>query len=93
MTKVKRRKANKVVSILTTCTFLYLFIAMFVFSAINSSANIEVEDLQKEIKEQKLVNESYKQKIDQLTGVENMEVVAAKEGLEYNNNNVIVIHE
>ena len=36
MTKVKRRKANKVVSILTTCTFLYLFIAMFVFSAINS---------------------------------------------------------
>ncbi len=93
MTKVKRRKANKVVSILTTCTFLYLFIAMFVFSAINSSANIEVEDLQKEIKEQKLVNESYKQKIDQLTGAENMEVVAAKEGLEYNNNNVIVIHE
>ena len=48
MTKVKRRKANKVVSILTTCTFLYLFIAMFVFSAINSSANIEVEDLQKD---------------------------------------------
>lgn len=93
MTKVKRRKANKVVSILTTCTFLYLFIAMFVFSAINSSANIEVEDLQKEIKEQKLVNESYKQKIDQLTGAENMEVVAAQEGLEYNNNNVIVIHE
>lgn len=93
MTKVKRRKANKVVSILTTCTFLYLFIAMFVFSAINSSANIEFEDLQKEIKEQKLVNESYKQKIDQLTGAENMEVVAAKEGLEYNNNNVIVIHE
>ena len=93
MTKVKRRKANKVVSILTTCTFLYLFIAMFVFSAINSSANIEVEDLQKEIKEQKLVNESYKQKIDQLTGAENMEVVAAKEGLEYNNSNVIVIHE
>ena len=93
MTKVKRRKANKVVSILTTCTFLYLFIAMFVFSAINSSANIEVEDLQKEIKEQKLVNESYKQKIDQLTGAENMEVVEAKEGLEYNNNNVIVIHE
>ena len=93
MTKVKRRKANKVVSILTTCTFLYLFIAMFVFSAINSSANIEFEDLQKEIKEQKLVNESYKQKIDQLTGAENMEVVAAKEGLEYNNNNVIVIDE
>ena len=93
MTKVKRRKANKVVSILTTCTFLYLFIAMFVFSAINSSANIEVEDLQKEIKEQKLVNESYKQKIDQLTGAENMEVVAAQVGLEYNNNNVIVIHE
>ena len=93
MTKVKRRKANKVVSILTTCTFLYLFIAMFVFSAINSSANIEVEDLQKEIKEQKLVNESYKQKIDQLTGAENMEVVAAKEGLEYNNNNIIVINK
>ena len=93
MTKVKRRKANKVVSILTTCTFLYLFIAMFIFSALNSSANIEVEDLQKEIKEQKLVNESHKQKIDQLTGAENMEVVAAQEGLEYNNNNVIVIHE
>ena len=93
MTKVKRRKANKVVSILTTCTFLYLFIAMFVFSALNSSANIEVEDLQKEIKEQKLVNESYKQKIDQLTGAENMEIVSAQEGLEYNNNNVIVIHE
>ena len=93
MTKVKRRKANKVVSILTTCTFLYLFIAMFIFSALNSSANIEVEDLQKEIKEQKLVNESHKQKIDQLTGAENMEIVAAQEGLEYNNNNVIVIHE
>ena len=53
----------------------------------------EVERLKKNVTKQEKVNESLTMKVNELISLENMQLVAAQEGLEYNNNNVIVIQK
>lgn len=78
---------------LTVITIVFLFVSVLFFKAQLSSVNIEVEKLKKDVTKQEKINESLTMKQNELISLENMQLVAAEEGLEYNNSNVIVIQK
>ena len=87
MAKQRKRKTKfeKMMITLTVTTVAFVFVSVFFFKAQLSSVNIEVERLKKSVTKQEKVNE--------LISLENMQLVAASNGLEYNNNNIIVIQK
>ena len=89
----KRARYQKKLFTLTIFTICFVFTSIFFFKAQLSSVNIEVEKLKKEITKQEKVNESLTMKENELISLENMQLVAANNGLEYNNNNIIVIQK
>ena len=91
MAKKRRTKFEKSMITLTMCTIFCVFISLFFFKARLSSVNIEVEKLKKSVSKQEKINESLTMKVNELVSLENMQLVAAQSGLEYNNNNIIVI--
>lgn len=95
MAKKKRGKTKfeRMMISLTVVTAFCVFISVFFFKAQLSSVNIEVERLKKEVSKQENLNESLTMKVNELISFENMQLVAAEEGLEYNNNNIIVINK
>ena len=54
---------------------------------------MEKQDRKIELTKQEKVNESLTMKVNELISLENMQLVAASNGLEYNNNNIIVIQK
>lgn len=95
MAKQRRRKTKfeRMMISLTVSTAFCVFISLFFFKAQLSSVNIEVEKLKKDVTKQQKVNESLTMKVNELVSLENMQLVAANSGLEYNNNNIIVIQK
>lgn len=76
---------------LTLSTIFCAFVSVLFFKIQLSSVNIEVEKLKKNITKEEKINESLTMKVNELVSLENMQLVAASNGLEYNNNNIIVI--
>ena len=95
MARKRRRKTKFERSMisLTFTTAFCVFVSLFFFKAQLSSVNIEVERLKKDVTKQQKVNESLTMKVNELVSLENMQLVAASSGLEYNNNNVSVIQK
>ena len=91
----RRRKTRleKMMISLTITTIFCVFVSVFFFKAKLSSVNIEVERLKKDVSRQEKINESLIMKVNELVSLENMQYVAAQSGLEYNNNNIIVINK
>ena len=89
----KRARFEKRMIMLTFITLCFVFVSIFFFKAQLSSINIEVEKLKKDVTKQEKVNESLTMKVNELVSLENMQLVAANNGLEYNNNNIIVIQK
>ena len=58
-----------------------------------SSLNIEVERLERNVKNQKETNQSLTMKINELASLENINVVANSAGLAYNNGNIRLVVE
>ncbi len=94
MARQKRRKTKfeKMMISLTITTVAFAFVSVF-FKAQLSSVNIEVEKLKNSVTKQEKINESLTMKVNELISLENMQLVAASNGLEYNNNNIIVIQK
>ena len=93
MARTKKRKYRSTLMVLTTIAIIFVFVTVFFFNAQLSSVNIEVERLKKDITKQEKINESLTMKVNELISLENMQLVAASNGLEYNNNNIIVIQK
>ena len=89
----KKRRYQKTIVSLTVTTLFCVFVSIFFFKAQLSSINIEVEKLKKTVTKQEKVNESLTMKVNELISLENMQLVAAQEGLEYNNDNIVVIQK
>ena len=89
----KKTKIEKSMITLSWVTIICVFVSLFFIKARLSSVNIEVERLKKEVVKQEKKNESLTMKVNELVSLENMQLVAAQGGLEYNNNNVIVINK
>ena len=92
-TKKKKSKIEKSMMMLTVFTVLCVFVSVFFLKSHLSSVNIEVEKLKKKITKQEKINESLTMKVNELISLENMQSVAMEEGLEYNNNNVVIIQK
>ena len=93
MARRKRLKYQKRLFTLTIITLCFVFVSIFFFKAQLSSINIEVEKLKKDVTKQEKLNESLTMKVNELISLENMQLVAKEEGLEYNNNNIVVIRK
>ena len=91
--KTKKTKIEKALSTITALVVIVVFVSFLFFKAQLSSVNIEVEKLKKDVAKQEKINESLTMKQNELISLENMQLVAAEEGLEYNNSNVIVIQK
>lgn len=89
--KKRKTKFEKTMISLTLSTIFCVFISVLFFKVQLSSVNIEVEKLKKSVSKEEKINESLTMKVNELVSLENMQLVAASNGLEYNNNNIIVI--
>ena len=56
-----------------------------------SESNIELERMKKKIDKQESINESINMKINELASLSNIQDVAKEHGLDYNNDNIIVV--
>ena len=89
--KKRKTKFEKTMISLTLSTIFCVFISVLFFKVQLSSVNIEVDKLKKSVSKEEKINESLTMKVNELVSLENMQLVAANNGLEYNNNNIIVI--
>ena len=89
--KVKLCRLEKMLIKLCTVVLLLFPVTVVLSKAALSNMNLEVEKLKRNINVQKNSNESLTMKVNELVSLENMQLVAANNGLEYNNNNIIVI--
>ena len=89
----KRSKFENTITFISSIIVIFLFISLLFFKSQLSSLNIEVEKIKKSITKQEKVNESLTMKVNELVSLENMQLVANNAGLEYNNNNIIVIQK
>ena len=97
MRKVKKRlkmsKFEKLLYIFTAVMVLVSPLAIVFTQATLSEINFKVEKNKKQISTQTKTNESLTMKINELASLENVNAVANKEGLAYNNGNIRIITE
>ena len=56
-----------------------------------SESNIELECIKRKVEKQESINESVAMKINELASLSNIQDVAKEHGLDYNNDNIIVV--
>lgn len=56
-----------------------------------SESNIELERIKRKVEKQESINESVTMKINELASLSNIQDVAKEHGLDYNNDNIIVV--
>lgn len=97
MKKIKKRlKMSKFERLIYTFTLVLVLLTPFalVFSqATLSEVNFEVEKLTKSIDTQEKKNESLTMKVSELTSFDKVKDIVNAMGLEYNNDNIIIINQ
>lgn len=76
--------------------FMILFaipIANVYTKAILSETNIELEEVKNKIQKQQNTNDSLKMEISELASLDKIQIVAQEEGLQYINENIIVVKD
>lgn len=69
-----------------------MLVVLIVFSETAlARKNIDVQKLDKEVKEQQKVNDSLKMKIDEMTSLDNINKISSEYGLSYNSDNIRTI--
>ena len=86
------RKEKKIKTLGALLLFGLWVVSFFAKNTL-SSLNVEVERLEREVKNQKETNQSLTMKINELASLENINAVANKTGLAYNNGNIRIITE
>lgn len=56
-----------------------------------SESNIKLERIKRKVEKQESINESVAMKINELASLSNIQDVAKEHGLDYNNDNIIVV--
>ncbi len=95
--KVKRIKLLKGEKVMFFLLVLFGFIIMpasWVYTkALLSESNIELERVKSKINKQTNANEALGMQIDELASIDNIQDIATKNGLSYNNSNIKTIGE
>lgn len=93
-TKIKILGIEKL--LIFVCLFLLVIvtpITIIFAKATLSSSNIEVEKVKKKIETQKSTNQSLVMQINELASLTNIQAIAKEFGLNYDNDNILVIKE
>lgn len=95
--KVKRIKLLKGEKMMFFLTLIFGGIIMpssWVYTkALLSETNIELERIKSKINRQTDTNEALSMQIDELASIDNIQDIASKNGLSYNNSNIKTINE
>ena len=95
--KVKRIKLLKGEKMMFVLLILFGFIIMpssWVYpKALLSETNIELEKIKSKIDKQTDRNEALGMQIDELASIDNIQDIASKNGLSYNNSNIKTIYD
>ena len=90
--KIKLPKKDRVmITIIMLLVFVITPILIVYSKSTLSESNIEVEKMNSKIDKQKTVNESISMKINELASLSNIQDIAKANGLNYNNDNIIVV--
>ena len=94
------KKSRKKVKLYTLDKFMITLIVLLVVAmpvlivyskSTLSESNIELERIKRKIEKQESINESVSMKINELASLSNIQDVAKEKGLDYNNDNIIVV--
>jgi cell division protein FtsL len=95
MRKTRRKlKLHKIDRVMITIIILLLVASpiLIVYSKSTlSESNIDVERMKNKIEKQETINESISMKINELASLSNIQDIAKANGLNYNNDNIIVV--
>ena len=91
--KVRLCRLEKMLIKLCTVVLLLFPVTVVLSKAALSNMNLEVEKLKRNINVQKNSNESLTMKVNELTSFENILAVVKEMGLEYNNENILIINK
>ena len=96
MPKTKKKSFTK----LDTTLYLFAFISLLCIFLVKifggaevSHLNMNIEKVKYSINEQSKKNESLTMKVNELTSFENILAVVKEMGLEYNNENILIINK
>lgn len=94
------KKSRKKVKFYTLDKFMITLIVLLVVAmpvlivyskSTLSESNIELERIKRKIEKQESINESVSMKINELASLSSIQDVAKEKGLDYNNDNIIVV--
>ena len=92
--RVKFLKGEKFMFFLIVFLGLIVMPSAWVYTkALLSESNIELERIKKKINKQNNANEALGMQIDELASIDNIQDIASKSGVSYNNSNIKTIGE
>ncbi len=89
--KMKKRKGEKFLITLIILFGILTPLMIVYTSATLASSNIEVEKLKQQIETQENINSGLSMQVDELASLSTIQNVAKENGLNYNNDNIVVI--
>lgn len=92
--RIKLLKGEKLMFMITIIFGCIVMPASWVYTkALLTETNIELERVESKIESQSDTNEALSMQIDELASLDNIQAIASKSGLSYNNNNIKTISE
>lgn len=90
--KIRITKGEKLLYVTATFCLAFLLVLKVFCGAGISHLNMSIEKLNYEISGQEKKNESLTMKVNELTSFDKVRVIASNMGLEYNNENIVVVN-
>ena len=92
--RIKFLKGEKLMFMLTIVFGCIIMPASWVYTkALLTETNIELERIESKMESQSNTNEALSMQIDELASIDNIQAIASRSGLSYNNNNIKTISE
>lgn len=92
--RIKLLKGEKMIFFLLILFGCIIMPSSWVYTkALLSESNIELERIKSKISKQTDTNEALSMQIDELASIDNIQDIASKNGLSYNNSNIKTINE
>lgn len=91
--KIKIFRIEKILYSIIIFMVLLLSLSSIFLKATLSSSNIKVEKIKIKIAKQESINQSLTMKINELASLTNIQAIAKDYGLNYNNDNILVIKD
>lgn len=89
--RVKLCGVDRLMIMVIALLIVFTPVLVVYFKSTLSESNIELERIKRKVEKQESINESVAMKINELASLSNIQDVAKEHGLDYNNDNIIVV--